>query len=556
MTKCSKCGKEFEGNYCPYCGTKANLTNELCPVCGHKRAPDQRYCSSCGYDFNSAEKKSAENAKAITKKFKKIPKFVWIIVAVVIVVIVAVIVYVVIMGNKFRLGVVEKIELGDSKAEVINILGEPYKYNSSSSLFEYYSDNYLKLLEENDSFDPDDLQDWGDLEDAFNDALELEQKLQTEEYKYIAVNFDSDERVTSVLFDASRTEQTKSDKKTVKNYKILNDILLNSESYDIEYTVYYTDGSYYLSSSSAKISVNEDTLSLNWSDIYGNEFTYDFESDSYYDEISRTLYIFSDSYSDEIPADVQCVIIGDAVTSIGDYAFSGCTSLKSIAIPDSVTSIGSRAFYGCDSLTSIAIPDSVTSIGRGAFEACTSLTSIAIPDSVTYIGDVAFYNCFSLTSITIPDSVTSIGGWVFMYCPSLTSVTIGNGVTSIGGWAFAYCTSLESITIPDRVTEIGNYAFENCVSLTSVIIPDSVTSIGNYVFYNCSSLTSIAIPDSVTSIGRSAFEGCDSLTSVIFENTEGWSTVITNISSSELADPETAAKYLTGKYSGYDWKRS
>ena len=73
--------------------------------------------------------------------------------------------------------------------------------------------------------------------------------------------------------------------------------------------------------------------------------------------------------------------------------------MTSITIPDSVTSIGWYAFSGCSSLTSITIPDSVTSIEYGAFEDCSSLTSITIPDSVTSIGYGAFYDCSSLTTV-------------------------------------------------------------------------------------------------------------------------------------------------------------
>ena len=101
----------------------------------------------------------------------------------------------------------------------------------------------------------------------------------------------------------------------------------------------------------------------------------------------------------------------NSVTSIGDLAFTLCTSLTSITIGNSVTSIGSRAFSLCTSLTGITIPDSVTSIGSSAFYLCSNLTSINIGNSVTSIGVDAFSGCSSLTSITLPDSVTSIGGF-------------------------------------------------------------------------------------------------------------------------------------------------
>ena len=84
---------------------------------------------------------------------------------------------------------------------------------------------------------------------------------------------------------------------------------------------------------------------------------------------------------------------GSKVTSIGDRAFDGCTSLTSVTIGNGVTSIGDHAFYGCESLTNITIPDSVTSIGNSAFCNCIALESITIPDSVTSIGDSAFGGC-------------------------------------------------------------------------------------------------------------------------------------------------------------------
>ena len=241
---------------------------------------------------------------------------------------------------------------------------------------------------------------------------------------------------------------------------------------------------------------------------------------------------------------VTNLTIPNGVTSIGSYAFKGCTGLTSVTIPNSVASIGSDAFYGCTGLASVTIPDSVTSIEDGVFYGCTGLASVTIPDSVTSIGGSAFSSCTGLTSVTIPDSVTSIGQYAFSGCTGLTEilynakaaadlkpyssnvfsnagissgglrVIIGDGVKKIPGCLFSGCTGLTSVTISNSVTSIGDYAFDNCPGLTSVEIPNSVTSIGEYAFYACTGLKSVTIGNSVTSIGECAFYNCTGLTSV------------------------------------------
>ena len=185
---------------------------------------------------------------------------------------------------------------------------------------------------------------------------------------------------------------------------------------------------------------------------------------------------FGDSYSKapwlSYKDNITSVVIGEGVTSIGDFAFYECDYLASVSIPASVTSIGQSAFYNCGTsvtalTVTIATGSSLTTIGNGAFQGAKILTSITIPASVTSIGDFAFYTCEYLTTIDIPASVTSIGAGAFHGCgcgaDAAMTVTFASGssLTTIGAEAFSE-TKLSSISIPASVTSIGENAFRGC----------------------------------------------------------------------------------------------
>lgn len=111
------------------------------------------------------------------------------------------------------------------------------------------------------------------------------------------------------------------------------------------------------------------------------------------------------------------VVLPEGLEHIAGEAFKHCTGLTSIEIPDSVVGISGRTFYGCTNLTSVKLPYGATGedswenmIGVYAFSNCSSLKSITIPETYECILDLAFVGCTSLESIIIENPICEIWG--------------------------------------------------------------------------------------------------------------------------------------------------
>ena len=246
-------------------------------------------------------------------------------------------------------------------------------------------------------------------------------------------------------------------------------------------------------------------------------------------------------------AKMQSVQLGDNVTSIGVYAFSGCKTLAEIVIPNATKSIGTYCFQNCSAMQKVTLGDGIASVPEYAFAGCVGLQDVTIGSHVSTIGQYAFQNCSTLPQIAIPSAVTSIGNYAFSGCAGLkrvavedrkTALTLGSNGNSplfascpldsvyIGGKIsyntgsnygyspFYRNTSLRTIVITDEETEIYQNEFYGCTALKNVKIGDGVSKIGDYAFSGCSSLEGFAFGDGMTSIGKEAFSDCNALTEI------------------------------------------
>lgn len=254
------------------------------------------------------------------------------------------------------------------------------------------------------------------------------------------------------------------------------------------------------------------------------------------------------------------VYIGDEITEIGDYAFSGCSSLEKI------TFVGTMAKWkeiqigaGNDVLNEVAIicSDGVINASEGekilASGKCgenaywtldangtlmitgegsisdeandeykqggwsaqrAKIKVVVIKQEITKIGRGAFSDCENLMKVDIPSSVIAIGDYAFFRCYRVENIIIPDTVTEIGECAFYGCDGLTSFTIPSSVTKIGERAFYGCDGLTSMVVPSSITYIPRGLFWECHNLEYVDICEGVGAIGEEAFRACDALINV------------------------------------------
>ena len=276
-----------------------------------------------------------------------------------------------------------------------------------------------------------------------------------------------------------------------------------------------------------------------------DDFDYEFVNDKY---VVLTKYIGSETHLkvkgeyDGLYVDymlpqtfafnenIEEVVI-QGVAAIPDYAFEGCTNLKSVTLKTSIKSIGAYAFKGCVNLEYIKIDGAITNIEPTAFLDCAKLSEVKIGTSSSFDDEdkraIFKYNNGKKIIVGIDevfDSFASIGKYAFFGRDALTKVELPASITSIDSFAFGNCDNLVTIRV-DKGNSIYD-SRENCnaiiesntdklvIGCKNTIIPNDIQAISSYAFAYVSGLTGLNIPASIKNIETNAFYNCKDIKTI------------------------------------------
>ncbi|MDE7414083.1 MAG: leucine-rich repeat domain-containing protein [Muribaculaceae bacterium] len=187
------------------------------------------------------------------------------------------------------------------------------------------------------------------------------------------------------------------------------------------------------------------------------------------------------------------LVVSREVKRIGSYAYRDRVDIAEVRFEDAseLTSIGDYAFLGCSNLRRIILPSGLRTLGEGSFRECGSLESITIPDGVSKLPGYLFYWCENLRDVKLPMWLESIGRSCFAYCRNLREIPRLIGLKNIGMNAFSRCESLREVWLGKRVKSLESYAFSDCVNLRKISFPPNSSELGELILSGCERLEEI-----------------------------------------------------------------
>lgn len=249
--------------------------------------------------------------------------------------------------------------------------------------------------------------------------------------------------------------------------------------------------------------------------------------------------------------EVQTVIVGSGVESVGGYAFTDAVALTSVTIPDSTWLIGDHAFQN-SGLIDVYLPDAdYLNVQGYAFESCQNLQTVSIGKYPEKILEYAFANCPKLHTITYrglfhnismeeefhgitatieyPCNLSQLYQDYFQCSEEDGNRIVLNQIQDMQEYSTdadlnfckyhtyenGVCTECgayveHTLMIPEGVETISSEAFSE-TNAEVIVVPESVGVIEAKAFANSKNLRTLVLEGSPYSIVLDILEGCDNV---------------------------------------------
>ena len=182
---------------------------------------------------------------------------------------------------------------------------------------------------------------------------------------------------------------------------------------------------------------------------------------------------------------LKSITIPKEIKYISDYTFQSDTSLSKVIFEgNNVDSIGDFAFSGCKSLKEFKFPKKLVVIGDYAFADSGLSGKVILPKKCYYIAEGAFNGCKNITNVCFKGKNIEVYESAFLGCEKIKSFTGSKNIIRYGTTSFACCTSLKNFTVSKKLKYLNEETFLRCDNMKTIKILTTKTKtiIGKRVF--------------------------------------------------------------------------
>lgn len=146
-----------------------------------------------------------------------------------------------------------------------------------------------------------------------------------------------------------------------------------------------------------------------------------------------------------------CVNLSDiegsqALTDISESAFAGCKGLTEFVFGERLLTIGEGAFSSSALVSAdLSSCTALKRLGSWAFSNCSSLKSVTLPEGLASIGEGAFFDCTALSDLTLPESTEEFADYSLKGVSEVSELNLPSATSHIGNLAMSGMSSLKSI---------------------------------------------------------------------------------------------------------------